>query len=177
GTNMNDQPWIRTGPSDHVYVTFNDDGRKGPAGDGKTASVLVSTEGGLDPTAVTLDKVGTELKDAPSVRLAVNGNTVYAAFLRWTSVFDSDADGSRFNSQLVVVRSDNGGEDSFTALGAAGDGVQVATPIDAFSAPKTYNTPLTLGQERTGNELAIAVDPNNSNHVLVVYDNAPGATR
>jgi hypothetical protein len=173
GTNKNDQPWIRTGPSDHVYVTYNNDGASG----GKTASVLVSMEGGLDPTAVTLDEVGTTLKDAPSVRLAVNGNTVYAAFLRWNSKIDSDTDGTRYNSQLVVVRSDNGGEDSFTALGADGDGVQVATPIDAFSTTGTYNTPLMLGQERTGNELAIAVDPNNSNHVLVVYDNAPGATR
>jgi hypothetical protein len=37
------------------------------------------------------------------------------------------------------------------------------------------NTPLTLGQERTGSDVAIAVDPNNANHVVVAYGDAPGA--
>ena len=36
------------------------------------------------------------------------------------------------------------------------------------------NTPLTLGQERTFSDLAIAVDPNDANHVLLVYGNVPG---
>jgi hypothetical protein len=29
GSNNNDQPWVRTGPSDHVYVAFNDLGASG----------------------------------------------------------------------------------------------------------------------------------------------------
>jgi hypothetical protein len=38
------------------------------------------------------------------------------------------------------------------------------------------NGSLTLGQQRTGGDVAIAVDPNNANHVVVAYENAPGAT-
>src|SRR2546430_5894206 len=41
GSNRNDQPWIRTGPSNHVYVAFNDLGQFNP-GNGRTASVNVS---------------------------------------------------------------------------------------------------------------------------------------
>src|SRR5262249_19937463 len=81
--------------------------------------------------------------------------------------------------QLVVVRSDDGGEDDFEALGPGGNGVTAATHIAVFSNPDLNNppisTPLTIGQERiAGGDLAIAVDPNNANHVVVVYTNAPG---
>ena len=178
----NDQPWIRTGPDDHVYVAFNNLDNFGP-GNGRTATVLVSTNGGNNYTAVTLDRPGAPAgQDAPPVRLAVNGNTVYSAFVRWNSVVDSNADGTRYNSQVVVVRSDNGGADNFTAIGPGGNGVQVTTTTDAVSTNNpgaVINTPLTLGQNRVGvgSQLAIAVDPNNSQHVLVAYNDAPGATR
>src|SRR5262249_14939300 len=93
GSDENDQPWIRTGPTDHVYVAFNDLGNTGPGfggtGNGDTASVLVSIDGGQDYTPVIIDRVGTMFQDGPAVRLAVNGNTVYSAFVRWNSVFDS----------------------------------------------------------------------------------------
>jgi hypothetical protein len=172
----NDQPWIRTGPNDHVYVTFNnlDEIIGGPiGGNGGTASVLVSTNGGNNYTGVTLDRLGAPAgQDGPAVRLAVNGNTVYSAFIRWNSVVDSNANGTRFTSQVVVVRSDNGGADSFAAIGQGGDGVQVATTIDLYA--NTSNNPLTLGQNRSvGGNVAMAVDPNNSQHVLVVYHDAP----
>jgi hypothetical protein len=69
------------------------------AAGGRTASVLVSTNGGVNYTSVTVDRVGTTLQDAPSVRLAVNGSTVYSAFTRWTSTLDTDAFGeSRYTS-------------------------------------------------------------------------------
>jgi hypothetical protein len=73
----------------------------------------------------------------------------------------------------VVVRSDNGGADDFKALGTSGNGVTIATPISIFTDDE--NTHLTLGQERIGSDIAIAVDPNNANHVVVVYGDAPGA--
>jgi hypothetical protein len=185
GNNDNDQPWIRTGPSNRVYVAYNDptkfgNGFRGRMGDGKTANVLISTDGGASyRPPVPVDKVGTTLGDGPAVRLAVNGNTVYAAFVRWNSFVDSNTDGNRFNSQLVVVRSDNGGDDNFGALGTGGNGVQVATTIDANSNndSQIQNSPLSLGQERVGSDVAIAVDPNNAKHVLVVSTNAQGATR
>src|SRR5262249_4873528 len=83
------------------------------------------------------------------------------------------ANGSRFDSQLVVVRSDTGGADSFTALGPGGNGVTAANHIAVFS--NTQNTVLTIGQERiAGGDLAIGVDPNNANHVALAYADAPG---
>jgi hypothetical protein len=175
GSNNNDQPWVRTGPSNHVYVAFNDLGRYNPPGDGKTASVNVSIDGGARYTTVTLDRLGAGAgQDDPAVRLAVNGNRVYAVFDRWTTTVENDADGSRYNSQLVVVRSDDGGADGFTALGTGGNGVTAATHVGVFS--DVQNTPLTIGRERiAGGDLAIAVDPNNADHVVVAYTDAPGA--
>jgi hypothetical protein len=174
GSNRNDQPWIRTGPADHVYVAFNDLGQFNP-GNGRTASVNVSTDGGSNYTTVSLDRVGAAVgQDDPAVRVAVNGSRIYAVFDRWTNTVENSANGSRFNSDLVVVRSDNGGADSFMALGAGGIGVTAATHIGVFA--NTQNTVLTLGQERiAGGDLAIAVDPNNADHVVVAYTDAPGA--
>jgi hypothetical protein len=174
GSNRNDQPWIRTGPSNHVYVAFNDLGQFNP-GNGRTASVNVSTDGGSNYTTVSLDRVGAAVgQDDPAVRVAVNGSRVYAVFDRWTSTVENSANGSRFNSDLVVVRSDNGGADNFMALGAGGIGVTAATHIGVFA--NTQNTVLTLGQERiAGGDLAIAVDPNNADRVVVAYTDAPGA--
>ena len=77
---------------------------------------------------MTLDRVGAAAgQDDPAVRVAVNGSRVYAVFDRWTSQVEGGASGFRFNSQLVVVRSDNGGADGFTALGMGGNGVTAAT--------------------------------------------------
>ena len=167
-----DQPWMRTGPSNHVYVGYNDLS----AASGKTASVLVSTNGGSTYTPVTLDRVGGGVgQDGAPIRLAVNGNTAYAVFTRWNSLLDTDSFGEeRFTSQVMIVRSDNGGADGFTALGANGNGVPIATPTSWYA--NTENAPLTLGQERTVGELAIAVDPDNASHVVVAYGDAPGPT-
>lgn len=116
-------------------------------------------------TLETVNPVGGQ--DAPSVRAAVNGSTVYAAFTRWGGVIENDANGVRFgNSQVVVAKSSNSGA-TFAA------GVAAATTTGYFA--NRTNTPLTLGQERTSSDVAIAVDPNNPNHVAVVYGDAPGA--
>jgi hypothetical protein len=102
------------------------------------------------------------------VRVAVNGDKVYAVFNRWVSQVEDSANGQRYFTQLVVVRSDDAGADQFDALGS---GVTVPH-IDAFADKE--NTSLTLGQERAGGGLAIAVDPNNVDHVVVAYTDAPG---
>ncbi len=177
GVNTVDQPWIATGPNGHIYVAYNNLGNSGPdaggSSDGKTASVLVSADGGNNYTPVTLDRVGTTFQDDPSVRVAVNGSTVYAVFVRWNSSVESDSRGNRYNSQVIVERSDNGGTDGFTALGSGGNGVQVATPIDVFTP--TGGSVLSVGKERIAAEVAIAVDPGDPNRVLVAYQDAPGA--
>lgn len=171
-----DQPWIRTGPSSHVYVAYNNLNNFNPSGPGKTASVNVSIDGGQTFTPATIDRVGGGAgQDAPAVRVAVNGNTVYAGFTRWVSQIDTDSSGeARYTSQVVVVRSDNGGADSFTALGVGGIGSVVSTVFGLFA--NTANAPLTLGQERTASDMAIAVDPSNASHVVVAYSDAPGTT-
>ncbi len=168
-TDKVDQPWIRTGPASHVYIAYNDLG----AANGETASILVSTNGGSSFTPVTLDRPGAGAgQDAPTVRLAVDGSTVYAAFTRWDTFQGADSSGDDYyDAKVVVVRSDNGGADGFNALGASGNGVEVAAPTGYFSAD---NSPASLGQERTASDLAIAVDPNNSQHVVIAYGNAPG---
>ena len=171
-TNNIDQPWIRTGPPNNVYVAYNDLG----VTNGETASLLVSTDGGSTFTPVTLDRVGSPPsvgQDAPSVRLAVDGSTVYAAFTRWTSFNGTDSAGNDYyGAQVIVVRSDTGATDGFNKLGNNGDGISVsADPITSVFSNRN-NSSITLGQERTGGDLAIAVDPNNSQHVTIAYDNA-----
>jgi hypothetical protein len=172
GSGELDQPWIRTGPSGHVYLSLNDTSRRGPklggTSDGKSASVLVSTDGGTNYSFVTIDKVGTTYQDGPSTRTAVNGDTVYALFVRWNSeLLPAAPDGDkRYASSLVIDRSDNGGADSFGAIGG-GNGVQVAAFTDVYD--NSADTPLSMGANRDGSEIAIAVDPNNKNRVVVAY--------
>jgi hypothetical protein len=161
-----DQPWIRTGPSNSVYVGYNNLSNAG----GKTASINVSTNGGATYTPVSIDTVGGAAgQDAPQIREAVSGSTVYAAFTRWNTVIENSASGLRLGSNIVVVKSTNSGA-SFSA------GTTVASPVTAFTNTSTGdNTNLSVGQERVGGDLAIAVDPNNANHLVVAYQSV-GAT-
>ena len=178
-----DQPWIETGPANHVYVGYNQ--APSPTVPGATASILVSSDGGNTYGApITLDQAP-QLRDDPSVREAVNGNTVYAVFDRWTNQLSNNADGTQFASQLVVERSDNAGADSFKALGVNGIGVVVDTPTVPFAGPAVgtpaaSNTALTFGQNRSDIGTAIAVNPSNPNDVVVAYSSVtnyvPGQT-
>ena len=158
-----DQPWIRTGPSGQTYETYNHLGNTG----GRTASIRVSSDNGATfATPITLETVNPAAgQDAPSVRQAANGSTVYAAFTRWGTP-SAVTGGTLFpGSQVVVVKSTNSG-------GSFSTGASAATTTGYFA--NASNTPVTLGQERTSSDLAIAVDPNNANHVVVVYGNVPG---
>jgi len=159
-----DQPWVRTGPAGQTYVTFNQ--CCPPPASGKTAAIRVSSNNGATYAApITLETVSPGGgQDAPSIRSAVNGNTVYAVFTRWGGSIANDANGQLFgNSQVVIVKSTNAGA-TFSA------GVTGATTTGYFA--NFANTPLTLGQERTGSDVAIAVDPGNANHVVVAYGDA-----
>jgi hypothetical protein len=168
-----DQPWIETGPANQVYVGYN--GPSPPNAPGATAAILVSPDGGNTYGApITLDRAPGKFFDDPSVREAVNNNTVYVAFDRYTDIISDNADGQRWASQLVVERSDNAGADSFKALGTDGNGVVVATPTVPFAGPAVGggtlpNTVLTFGMNRSDIGTAIAVNPSNSNDVVVAY--------
>src|SRR5262249_22730215 len=75
-----DQPWIRTGAGGQTYVTSNNFNAANAGG--KTASIAVSSNNGVtySPTIVLENVSPAGGQDAPSVRTAVNGSTVYAAF-------------------------------------------------------------------------------------------------
>ena len=159
-----DQPWVRTGPGGQTYLAYNNLSNAG----GRTASTIVSANNGAAyGSQITLETVTPAARqDAPSVRQAVNGSTVYAAFTRWGSP-PAVMGGTIFPGlQVVVVKSTNSGA-SFSA------GVSAATTTGYFA--NASNTPVTLGQKRTSSDLAIAVDPNNANHVVVAYGNVPGS--
>jgi PEP-CTERM motif len=172
-----DQPWMRTGPSNSAYVGYNNLANVGPGeggtGTGATAAVNVSTNGGASYTPVSIDKVGNPFQDSPQIREAVvqsgpNTGTVYAAFTRWNTLVENSSSGLRFGADVVVVKSTDSG-----ATWSAG--ATVASPITGFTNTMTGdNTNLSVGQERVGSDVAIAVDPNNANHVVVAYMSVGG---
>jgi autotransporter passenger strand-loop-strand repeat protein len=179
-----DQPWLATGPNGAIYYTYNNT----DATSGMTAEISFSSNGGSSFSAgVTLDRVGgslisggtpqeQQLGDEAGVRVAVNGQTVYAVFVRLTSENASNTNGTYNGAQVVVVRSNNAGADNFTALGSGGNGVQVASATYANgNVNPPFNNPLTLGQQRSGSNTSIAVDPNNSQHVVVAYPDSLGS--
>jgi len=160
-----DQPWLRTGASGKTYMTYNDLTNYPAA----SASIRVSSNNGATyAQPILLDTAGKPAggQDAPSVRSAVNGQTVYAAFTRWGTETDSANGDQHFaNSQVVVVKSTNGGT-SFSP------GVTAATTNGLFA--NVSDTPLTFGHSRSSSDVAIAVDPNNASRVIVAYQNEVG---
>ena len=168
-----DQPWVVAGSvvvggssKDRVFVGNNDTGQ--PAGG--TATVDVSQDAAAPPPAglapIQLEKRPTASMDLPPVRIALHPDgTVYAAFESWVSgAFPN------LNVDVVVTRDDNWGQGSFASLSDSGDsrqGQRVAT--GGFAR---WND--TMGQERLGADLTIAVDPTNSSKVLVAWSNRDG---
>jgi hypothetical protein len=167
-----DQPRVvaaRVNGQDRVYVGFNDKGAL-PA----SASVIVSTDGGSSFQApVRIDTAGTVAnQDAPAVRLAVNGDRVYAAFMRYTAAVilpPGQPPPPSLPGDVVVVRDSAGGvagpgnPTPFANLGPGGQGVIVQ------QGDVPFNT--SLGQERiVGSDLTIAVDPHNPDVVYVACD-------
>src|SRR5437879_5298035 len=157
-----DQPFVRAlgiSNSDHIYVGLNDFNQL----NGHTATVDVSVDGGATYKSVPIEARKTAGQDGPSVRPAVAGdNTVYAAFFGWRKF-----NGTVATSDVVVVRDDAGaiGPLPFQALKDPSDKLPGRLVVKSVSIPWS-NAP-TLGQERIGSTLSIAVDPNNSSTVYV----------
>jgi hypothetical protein len=159
-----DQPWVQvvTAGNDQTYVTNNNFQLVGDS-----ASVdLSSNPVPPPPSGFNADVVDTGTtcgQDGPSVREAVNFNgTVYIAFYRWK--------GSCSTTDVVVVRDDNWGQGAtpFQALGAAGKTIVSGVPIASGSL---------LGNQRTGSQMAIAVDPIDSGTIYVAWgDGSSGAS-
>src|SRR5439155_959613 len=157
-----DQPFVRAlgiSNSDHIYVGLNDFNQP----NGHTATVDVSVDGGATYKSIPIEMRKTAGQDGPSVRPAVAAdNTVYAAFFGWRKF-----NGTVVTSDVVVVRDDTGGTapNPFQALKDPSDKLPGRIVVKRVSIPWS-NAP-TLGQERIGSTLSIAVDPNNSSTVYV----------
>ena len=157
-----DQPFVRAlafSNADHIYVGVNDLGQSS----GRTATVDVSLDGGASYKSYSIESRKTMGQDGPSVRPAVApDNTVYAAFFGWRKF-----NGSLATSDVVVVRDDAGatGSHPFQALKDPSDKLPGRLVVKKVSIPWS-NAP-TLGQERIGSTLSIAVDPNHSSTVYV----------
>jgi len=157
-----DQPFVRAlaiSNSDHIYVGVNDFNQP----NGHTATVDVSVDGGVTYKSFSIEARNTAGQDGPSVRPAVApDNTVYAAFFGWRKF-----NGTTATSDVVVVRDDAGGTgpNPFQALRDPSDKLPGRLVVKGASIPWS-NVP-TLGQERIGSTLSIAVDPNNSSTVYV----------
>ena len=157
-----DQPFVRAlgvSTGDRIYVGVNDFNQPS----GHTATVDVSVDGGATYKSIPVEFRKTSGQDGPSVRPAVGTDgTVYAAFFGWRKF-----NGSVATSDVVVVRDDaaGSGPNPFQALRDPTDKLPGRIVFKNASIPWS-NAP-TLGQERIGSTLSIAVDPNNSSTVYV----------
>jgi hypothetical protein len=164
-----DQPWVVAGSvvvagtsRDRVFVGNNDFNQ--PSGHTATVDVSQDAASAAPPAGfspVDLEHRATSGQDGPPVRLALHpGGTVYAATQRWVT-----ASGNDLTIDIVVTRDNNWGANSFGDLVDSGDhviGQRIATGLFV-----RWND--TMGQERLGGDLTIAVDPNDAASVWVAW--------
>jgi hypothetical protein len=171
-----DQPYVQaatvaSGPDrgkDRLYVGDNDFNATP-----RTATIDQSLDAGKTTPAFTSTRIEsrtTSGQDGPTVRPAIHRDgTVYAVFHSWRT-FAHSGEGT---ADVVVVRDDNGGSgpNSFRSLVDPGDGkagARVATNVK-------FNFNGFLGLQRTGGDVAMAVDPSNSSILYVAYNDDIGA--
>ena len=154
---------------DRLYVGDNDF-----SSPGKTATIDQSLDAGKATpvfTSVRVEKRTTSGQDGPPVRPCPHADgTVYAVFHSWRTFDGRSGEGV---ADVVVVRDDQGGSGAnpFTALVDPGDGkagVRVAQSVK-------FNFDGHLGLQRTGGDVAIAVDPANSARVYLAYNDDQGS--
>ena len=193
---IDDQPFIEatTVPfgadagKDRVYLGHNDlAAAVGNGGTGKTSAVDVCLDAAAASPAFTRVIVeqrstGTAGQDGPQVRTAVHADgTVYALFAGWRSS-NSALTPIPITTDVVLARDDNwaSGSNPFTALldppSPAGDGVaglrvqqNVSLFFDRFGGQPGHQNAGAVGQERVAGAFAIAVDPRNSDIVLICW--------
>jgi hypothetical protein len=164
-----DQPFVRTrtvGNADRVYVGLNDF----DAANGHTATVDVSLDGGATFKSRRIETRNTLGQNGPSIRPAVaRDGTVYVAYFGWRSQAGSDV-----TSDVVVVRDDSGaaGATPFKDLVDPSD--HLAGRLVATHVTIPWSNAPTLGQERIGSTLSIAVDALHSDTVYVAWADRVG---
>src|SRR5216117_1804378 len=167
-----DQPFvraIRAANTDRLYVGIND--FAAPPPDGRTATVDVSLNGGATFTSRRIESRNTLGQNGPSIRPAVAlNNTVYVAYFGWRRNA-----GDTITSDIVVARDDNGatGTTPFRDLRDPSDnqpGRLVATNRTII-----FSNGPTLGQERIGSTLSLAVDAAHSDTVYIAWADRVGS--
>jgi len=179
-----DQPFIQAatvpaGPDvgkDRIYVGSNDFSAAP-----QTATLDVCLDAAIAApafTSVRLEHRATSGQNGPQVRTAIHPDgTVYAAYYGWRATTGNFSLNTLVitNADVVVVRDDNwgSGPGPFAALTDSSDSVigrRVVTGV-SFPFERTANT---LGQQRIGGDISIAVDPTNSSIVYLAWaDNQP----
>ncbi|HJP94025.1 MAG TPA: choice-of-anchor D domain-containing protein [Pyrinomonadaceae bacterium] len=164
-----DQPWLEAATAvaqDRVFVGNNNFGvgsspRRTASVDLSQNAATAPAPAGLSTTAIEARSTGTANQDGPAIRTAHHSSgRVYAVFYAWTA-----SSGSTKTSDIVVVRDDNWGASAtpFAALtdgGVAGRRVVTGTTV-------VFNQ--MLGNQRTGGQATIAVDPSNSSTVYIAW--------
>jgi hypothetical protein len=191
-----DQPRIAlssNGTIDRLYVGFNDLSKAGNlvGQTGATASIQFTPNAALNNPVwnpvtgapLVLDRnpgVG-QIQDGPAVPVAAspNSSTVYAAFERWSGA--AAAGSGDQNAQIIVMKDTANGTNNFGDLGAkvnvpglglVGQGVNVLGGAAQVVIPQSLGglgTGTSLGMERLGSDLSLAVSPTNANIVYVAY--------
>ena len=180
------QPYVAVGTvpggpnagNDRLYVGMNVP--PPPFGTGQTSTIMQSMDAQAPIQLFSSIIIDSRMKsipafqdlqpprNGPQVRPAVHRDgTVYAVFYSWKSWKDPGDGNGLVTADVVIVRDDNWGQ-SATPYGSlidsgdaqAGQRIVLDVPIKFYGS---------LGQERTGGELAIAVDPTNSSIVYVAW--------
>ena len=147
-----DQPFVRTAPA------------------ARTATVDVSLDGGATYKSRRIETRATVGQNGPSIRPAVaQDRTVYVAYFGWRATA-----GSTVTSDIAVVRDDSGagGATPFRDLLDPSDHLPGRLVATRVTIPWS-NAP-TLGQERIGSTLSIAVNPLHSDTVYLAWADRVG---
>jgi len=157
---------------DRVYIGDNDFAAPG----GKTQTVDQSLNAGIGPpvtfNSVRVEKRATVGQDGPQCRpVAHSDGTIYAAFYGWRALTGSFPANTLVitSADVVVVRDDHWGAGGFIDLKDSADLIAGQRVITGISFPFMRNGTPATGQQRIGGSISIAVDPNNSSNVYLVW--------
>jgi hypothetical protein len=165
--NSVDQPFVNATTSaggDRVYVGNNDF-----SASPRTATVDFSANGSAPYKSIRLEPRATSGQDGPSIRVTIaKDETVYGAYFGWRTF-----NGTIATSDVVVVRDDHGATGS-TPFQDLKDSGGVSGVFAAHSVNIPWSNAPTMGQERIGSTLSIAVDPKHSSTVYVAWGDRVG---
>jgi hypothetical protein len=159
-----DQPFvraIRAASTDRLYVGINDFA----APNGRTATVDVSLNGGTTFTSRRIESRNTLGQNGPSIRPAVAQNgTVYVAYFGWRS-----NSGDTITSDIVIARDDNGATTPTPFRDLRDPSDNQPGRLVATNRTIVFSNGPTLGQERIGSTLSLAVDATHSDTVYLAW--------